>query len=68
MKTWYFEFSAGWIGGSGIVVAKTIGEALVMANESIAATPMNKQKTPLMETDLKEIPKGTCVIISDGNY
>ena len=68
MKTWYFEFSSGWIGGSGVVIAKTIGEAVNMADEAIAAEPMNTQKTLLTEADLKEIPKGTCVITSSGNY
>lgn len=67
MKTFYFSFSSGHIGGDGVVVAKNKSEALLLANQAIADEPLNKSE-PLQEKDLKEVSKNTCIIVNNGDY
>lgn len=66
MKTYSFEFSGKWMGGYGVVRAKTPAEAVELANESIR---FRMQKlTPITEADLTEVKSNTAVILFDGDY
>ena len=67
METYYFEFNSGYIGGLGVVVAKSKKEALMLANEAISKEPLSKQKEPLTEKDLIQVKLGATVILS-GDY
>ena len=66
MKTYYFEYNGGWIGGCGVVTASNKTEALNMANEKIKQEPLSHGL--ITKSDLKECTKNKCIIIRNGDY
>lgn len=66
MKTYGFTMVSGWIGGSGVVVAKNKKEALLLANRVIENEGI--QGKPITEDELIEIDKNTAILLTDGNY
>lgn len=71
MKTYYFDFNSGYIGGSGVVVAKTKNEALILANNAILKEGFTRSNKPLEEITLEElieVNKNSVTIISNGDY
>lgn len=68
MKTFYFYFSSGYIGGQGVVKAKNKKEALILANKAISKEPFSKQEKLSSEDCLIEVKSGECVIIANGDY
>lgn len=67
MKTYCFTTDGGWIGGSGVVIAKNKKEALELANRAIYDDPMSNSLLE-SEDDLIEVEKGTAILITNGNY
>jgi len=67
MKTYYFTTDAGWIGGSGVVIAKNKKEALKLVNDVLANDPMTKTLLE-SEDELTEVVKNSAVLITNGNY
>jgi len=57
---------SGWIGGSGVVRAKSKKVALKMANEVIDTEGM--KGTPIRIDDLIELKPNTAVLITTGDY
>ena len=71
MKTYYFNFNSGYIGGSGVVVSKTKNEALILANNAILKEGFptgNKPLEKIILEDLIEVEKDSAIIISNGDY
>lgn len=68
MKTYTFTFPSGWIGGDGVVVAKDVDSAVLLANEAISNVPLNRVKKPLTKEDMKEVLPNSVKIINDGDY
>lgn len=68
-KCYTFQFTSGWLGGQGVVFAKTINKAVELANEAIAKEPHSAVNHPsLTKDDLKEVKMGTCEITNNGDY
>ena len=67
MKTFYFSFSSGWIGGDGVVVAETKEKALEIVNAKLPLVLMGKQDSISLD-DLIEVEANQCIIVNDGNY
>lgn len=67
MKTYYFTTDAGWIGGSGVVVAKNKKEALELVNNALSNDSMTNTLLD-SEDELTEVAKNSAVIITNGNY
>jgi phosphoribosylamine-glycine ligase len=66
MKTFYFTCISGYVGGSGVVQAKSKKSALKMANDIIRAQGMETQ--PIVIDDLIELKATTAVLITNGDY
>ena len=71
MKTYYFAFDSGWIGGSGVVVSKTKNEALILAKKAILEQRLETRSgiyNELTLEDLIEVKKESVIITSHGDY
>lgn len=68
MKTFYFQYSGGWIGGTGVVVAPDAEAALQLANSAILEAPFSREHSIITIDELKECPENTCEIITNGDY
>jgi len=65
MKVFGFTNNAGWIGGSGIVIADDKETALAMINEQGKIEPM---KFEIELDDITEIEPGKVYILTTGDY
>lgn len=66
MKTYGFTCSMRWIGGSGIVLANSVDEAVALVNEKFKDYYSFE---PITEKDIIEVtPENNIVLLTDGDY
>lgn len=68
MRTFFYEFHSGHVGGYGVVVADNVSDALELANHSIVNEPLAKKGQLLLESDLKEVRPNEACVIYNGEY
>lgn len=66
MKTYYFTFISGHIGGSGVVRANNLKEGVELANIEIKISGINAHL--IDEEDLIEVKPNQAIVITNGDY